>query len=241
MRWVVVAMKVSVLYVGSSLLAPLRNAEREINQRHALDLKIVTHNFGSAFTDDEWLEIENDLSKSAVVFVIHVMDGENATRLVPLLDRLRKKSTVIVINCMPALMKRTRMGKLDFGKLPGGSRKGRKAKGEESGSDEVESNGLLKSVSSWIGRQTRNGKSNGHGRADYLKWVDRLPKLMRFVPSTGRLRDAKNYLLLMSYFLQPTPRNIESMILLALKSYVDDDRLRSIEVPQPESVASVAI
>ena len=234
-------MKVSVLYVGSSLLAPLRNAEREINREHGLDLRIATHNFGSAFPDDEWLEIQNDLSKSEVVFVIHVMDGENATRLVPLLDRLRKQSTVIVINCMPALMKRTRMGKLDFGKLPGASRKGRKAKGEESGSDEVESRGLLKSVSSWIGRQTRNGKSNGHGRADYLKWADRLPKLMRFVPSTGPLRDAKNYLLLMSYFLQPTPRNIASMILLALKSYVDDGRLRSIEVPQPERVASVAI
>src|SRR5438067_1808524 len=234
-------MKVSVLYVGSSLLAPLRNAEHEINREHGLDLRIATHNFGSTFTDDEWLEIQNDLSKSEVVFVIHVMDGENATRLVPLLDRLRKQSTVIVINCMPALMKRTRMGKLDFGKLPGASRKGRKAKGEESGSDEVESHGLLKSVSSWIGRQTRNGKSNGHGRADYLKWADRLPKIMRYVPNAGPLRDAKVYLMLMSYFLQPTPRNIASMILLALKRYVDDDRLRSIEVPQPESVASVAI
>ena len=234
-------MKVSVLYVGSSLLAPLRNAEREINREHGLDLRIATHNFGSAFPDDEWLEIQNDLSKSEVVFVIHVMDGENATRLVPLLDRLRKQSTVIVINCMPALMKRTRMGKLDFAKLPGASRKEQRAKVGESGSDEVESHGLLKSVSSWIGRQTRNGKSNGHGRADYLKWADRLPKLMRFVPSTGPLRDAKNYLLLMSYFLQPTPRNIASMILLALKSYVDDGRLRSIEVPQPERVASVAI
>src|SRR5881275_2201040 len=138
MRWVV-PMKVSVLYVGSSLLAPLRNAEREINLRHGLDLKIVTHNFGSAFTDDEWLEIQNDLSKSEVVFVIHVMDGENATRLLPLLDHLRKDRAVIVINCMPALMKRTRMGKLDFAKLPGASQKGegQRAKRKGSRSDDV--------------------------------------------------------------------------------------------------------
>src|SRR5205814_3655780 len=153
----------------------------------------------------------------------------------------------IVINCMPELMKRTRIGKLDFAKLPGVSRK--EAKAPSDGGKEQSAKGeasetagvgnLLKGIASWIGRQTRNGKSNGHGRADYLKWANRLPKLMRFVPSSGPLRDAKNYLLLMSYFLQPTPRNIESMILLALKSYVDDDRLRSIEVPQPESVASV--
>jgi magnesium chelatase subunit H len=236
-------MKVTVLYVGSSLLAPLRNAEAQINLRHGVDLEIVTYNFGSVFTEDEWLDIQNDLSKSAVVFVIHVMDGENATRLLPQLDRLRKQRTVIVINCMPALMKRTRMGKLDFAKLPGAGAKGKgeRAKGKDSKSEDLESAGLLRSVSSWIGRQTRNGKSKGHGRADYLKWADRLPKLMRFVPSAGPLRDAKNYLLLMSYFLQPTPRNIESMILLALKSYSDDERLRSIEVSQPESVASIAI
>src|SRR5437763_15782174 len=127
MRWVVVAMKVSVLYVGSSLLAPLRNAEREINREHGLDLRIATHNFGSTFTDDEWLEIQNDLSKSEVVFVIHDMDGENETRILPLLDRLRKQRAVIVINCMPALMKRTRIGKLDFAKLPGASRKEQRA------------------------------------------------------------------------------------------------------------------
>src|ERR1041385_3184967 len=127
-------MKVSVLYVGSSLLAPLRNAEAQINLRHGRELKIATDNFGSNFIDDEWLKIESDLNESEVIFVIHVSDGENATRLLPLLDQLRRDRAVIVINCMPALMKRTRMGKLDFAKLPGASQKGREkgAKGKES-------------------------------------------------------------------------------------------------------------
>jgi magnesium chelatase subunit H len=236
-------MRVSVLYVGSSLLAPLRNAEVQINVRHGIELEIATYNFGSAFTDDEWQHIQDGLSKSEIVFVIHVIDGENATRLLPLLDQLRKDRAVIVINCMPALMKRTRMGKLDFAKLPGASQKGggQRAKGKESESDDQDPHGLIESVTSWIGRQARNRKSNGHGRTDYLKWTARLPKLMRYVPNAGPVRDAKIYLVLMSYFLQPTPRNIESMILLALKSYSDDERLRSMEVPQPESVASVAI
>src|ERR1043166_479234 len=236
-------MKVTVLYVGSSLLAPLRNAEREINLRLQLDLKIVTCNFGSAFTDDEWLEIQSDLSKSEVVVVIHVMDGENATRLLPLLDQLRKDRAVIVINCMPALMKRTRMGKLDFAKLPGAGAKGKgqRARGKESKPDDADSRGLLKSVSSWIGRQAKTAKSSGHTRADYLKWAEGLPGLLRFIPNAGPLRDAKNYLLLVSYFLQPTPNNIRAMILLALKEYVDDERLKRIEVPPPEALPSVAI
>jgi magnesium chelatase subunit H len=74
-----------------------------------------------------------------------------------------------------------------------------------------------------------------------LKWAERLPGLLRFVPNAGRLRDAKNYLLLVSYFLQPTPNNIRSMILLALKEYVDDERLKTIDVPAPEALPSVGI
>ena len=57
-------MQITVLYVGSSLLAPLRNAEREIRDAHGLDLRVATHNFGAGFTDDEWIAIETDLRGS---------------------------------------------------------------------------------------------------------------------------------------------------------------------------------
>jgi magnesium chelatase subunit H len=236
-------LNITVLYVGSSLLAPLRKAEREINREHRLDFCLSAHNFGAPFTDDQWDTIESDLTGAEVVFVIHVMDGENAAHLLPLLDR-RDRAT-IVINCMPELMKRTRAGKLDFAKLPGVRRKGPGAKSEAQGEDDhLSDGGLLKSISSWIGRQAKGKGKNGaasHGRADYLKWAERLPGLLRFVPNAGRLRDAKNYLLLVSYFLQPTPNNIRSMILLALKEYVDDERLKEINVPAPEALPSVGI
>ena len=240
-------MKVAVFYVGSSLLAPLRNAEREINRQYELDLEVTAWNFGAAFADDQWLEIENDLLDSQVVFVIHVMDGENAARLLPQLDRFREKHLAVgVINCMPELMKRTRMGKLDFARIAKISRKGAKAQSPETGKATT----LLASVSSWIGRQARgngakennsNGRRHAHGRSQYLKYVDRLPGVLRFVPGVGALRDAKNYLNLFCYFLQPTPANIRSMLLSALQSYVPDERLKGITIPPPESMPSVAI
>jgi magnesium chelatase subunit H len=237
-------MKITILYVGSSLLAPLRNAEREIN-RDGVEVRLAIHNFGGVFANDRWAVIESDLKEAAIIFVIHVMDGENAARLLPLLDRYRSESAVIVINCMPELMRRTRIGKLDFAKLPGGQSKGQRGKGKgKEEDDEPDAGGLIKSVSSWIGKQARgNGENNKAKRshADYLKWAERLPSLLRFVPNAGRLRDAKNYLLLVSYFLQPTPRNIKSMILLAIKEYAPGDQARTIEVPGPESVPSVAI
>src|SRR5687767_15452197 len=73
-------MNITVLYVGSSLLAPLKNAEREINRAHKLDLRVAAYNFGSPLSDDEWGDVERDLEEANVIFVIHVMDGENASR-----------------------------------------------------------------------------------------------------------------------------------------------------------------
>src|SRR5215213_1214915 len=108
-------MNITVLYVGSSLLAPLKQAEREINRDYKLDLRVAAYNFGASLTVGEWNDVEGDLSCADLVFVIHVMDGENAARLLPALEKYRERHrAVIVINCMPDLMRRTVMGKLDF-------------------------------------------------------------------------------------------------------------------------------
>ncbi len=230
-------MNVTFFYVGSSLLAPLRNAEREINRAYALDLRIATYNFGAVLNEDQWHTVEADLSEADIVFVIHVMDGENAARLLPALEKYRSRHrAVIVINCMPDLMRQTRMGGLDLGRLLGKdiSRKGAKTQSEPAG--------LLSTVGSWVGRQARggNGQKNGHGR-QYLKLVDRLPGILRFVPSAGALRDVKNYLYVFCYFLQPTPANIRSMVLYAVKHYVPDEKLKRVRIPTPEKMPSVAI
>src|SRR5215216_4471952 len=221
-------MNITVLYVGSSLLAPLKNAEREINRVHKLGLRVAAYNFGSPLSDREWLDVEQDLGEANVVFVIHVMDGENASRLVAALERFKDRhDAVVVINCMPELMRRTHMGRLNVNALAGTRERG---KGET----------LLRSVGSWIGSQAKRGKSNrGHGQ--YLKLVDRLPGILKFVPTAGALTDAKHYLYLFCYFLQPTPANIQSMLLYSLVHYVSDERLKKIRVPKPEQMPSVAI
>ena len=221
-------MNIIVLYVGSSLLAPLKNAEREINRVHNLNLHVATYNFGSPLSDREWLDVEQDLAQANVVFVIHVMDGENASRLVTALERFKDHhEAVVVINCMPELMRRTRMGRLNVNALAGEKERGKGGT-------------LLRSVGSWIGTQARRGKSN-RGHTQYLKLADRLPGILKFVPTAGALTDAKHYLYLFCYFLQPTPANIQSMLLYSLVHYVHDKRLKKIRVPPPEQTPSVAI
>ncbi|HEX8688232.1 MAG TPA: cobaltochelatase subunit CobN, partial [Pyrinomonadaceae bacterium] len=99
---------------------------------------------------------------------------------------------------------------------------------------------LLKSVGSWMGEQARaRRKGGGHGQ--YLRLVERMPALLRFVPGAGRLGDVKHYLYLFCYFLQPTPANVTSMLLYALKHYGGDARLGGAEVAPPESVPAVGV
>ncbi|HET6889884.1 MAG TPA: cobaltochelatase subunit CobN [Pyrinomonadaceae bacterium] len=276
-------MQVTVFYTGTSLLAPLREAERAINRDYRLDVRIAAYNFGAPLDEKAWGDVEHDLQEANVVFVIHVMDGENASRLLMALQRYEANHrAVVVINCMPELMRRTRMGKLDAAKLFGARRGDRETGTQGDGEalrrgDETRRRGegnkgkagralsLLNAAGSWIGRQAHagsksatnpesarrntgsNGKSHagsnrrskGHGQ--YLKLIDKLPAILKFVPSAGMLRDVKNYLHLFCYFLQPTPANIRSMILYALKEYAAAPSLVRIRISPPERMPSAAI
>src|SRR5215213_10216548 len=109
-------MKITALIVGSSLLGPLRRAEGEINRKHAAGLNVCSYNLGAPLAEGEWASVERDLTGSEILFVIHVTDGENASRLIELLKRRGESGrAVVVINCMPELMRQTRMGSLSFG------------------------------------------------------------------------------------------------------------------------------
>jgi len=235
------SLKITVLYVGSSLLAPLKQAEREIERQYAVCLEVAAYNFGAALDEEQWRAVERDLSASQLVFVIHVTDSENATRLMLLLDQCETTlRAIIVINCLPDLMRRTRMGRLRFGResAPAADHDNLK-RDERAGRQAGMAKRLVSRVGGWMGEQARARKGRSH--TQYLRYIERLPALLRLVPSAGRLRDLKNYLSLFCYFLQPTPANIRTMLLHALKHYAADERLTKINLPPPETLPAVAI
>lgn len=206
-------MNVAVLYVGSSLPAPLRQAERDINERHKLSLRVAAHNCGGYYSESEWEAVDRDLAVAEVVFIIHVTNAENVARIIASLERHRRKHrAVVAMNCMPDLMRRTRLGKLDFARLGQG--------GGPGASKEKSAHNLVRKLGAWMAEsmKSRRGASGGNA-VQYTKLIAKLPSLLRFVPRAGKLGDIKNYLYLYSYFLQPTPANIRSMLLYAIKHY----------------------
>ncbi len=235
-------MKITIFHVGTSLLAPLRRAETEINARHKLSLQVATYNCGAPLTADEWYAAESDISGSEVVFVIHITEGENAARIAAALERQRH-GAVIAFNCMPDLMRCTRMGKLDFSALM----KSKAAGEQDSG---TAGQNIARRLAMWMAdfvksrTQSRGndpGKPAARANKDhYLALIGRLPAILKFVPNAGKLRDIKNYLLLFACFLQPTPKNIRSMLLRAIKHYAPGD-YGQIKLDPPEAMPTVAI
>jgi magnesium chelatase subunit H len=240
------ALKVSVFYVGSSLLAPLRQAERDVARLHGVELRVGAYNFGAPLNEDEWESVERDLAESSVVFVLHVTDGANAARLIPLLEKYGARAgAVVVINCMPDLMRRTRMGRLRFGKSGGAADADRGALEADARGAGAPGEGrarrLVKSVGGWMAEQARGRGKSRSNHAQYLRYVERLPQLLRLVPNAGRVGDFKHYLQLFCYFLQPTPANVRSMLVYTLKHYADEPRLARVKLAPPETMPAVAI
>jgi magnesium chelatase subunit H len=238
-------LNVIVLYVGTSLPAPLRKAEAEINKQYNLGLRVAAHNCGAPLSSDQWQTIQSEIHEAELIFLIHVTDSENANRIAIELDKPGvKPAAVIAFNCMPDLMRRTRMGKLDFAKMM-------RSRASESGSEARDGTGLVRKLASWMADYVRSRRRNGSegsgqvrsgpGRAaSYVGLISRLPTVLKFVPTTGRVRDIKHYLTLFAYFLQPTPKNIRSMLLYAINSYAPAHDLK-IRVAHPESMPAIGV
>ena len=229
-------MLITVLYVGSSLLAPLRQAERDINSQYHLNLRVATYNCGMALSEEQWQAVREDLANSDIVFVIHITDSENGNRLGAILDEFRSRHhAAIVINCLPDLMRKAHMGKLDFSKLM-------KSKSDKKAENVESSKSLVRKLGTWIADYIKEQRKSGRASktTQYLKFINRLPSLLRFVPNTGKLRDIKNYLYLFCYFLQPTPANIRSMLLYSIQHYVPGYEKR-IQTDAPVSLPAVGI
>jgi magnesium chelatase subunit H len=238
--------KVTVFYVGTSLLAPLKRAESDINAQHNLNLEVAAYNCGSPLTLCEWNLAESDLADSELVFVIHVTEGENAARITTALDHHRNRhAAVIAFNCMPELMRRVRMGKLDFSKLM------RSRVPRDQAAAEPWGQSTARKLATWMSDFVKGRAPNKSGEPakrggppknsdQYVKLIGRLPSILKFVPSSGKLGDIKNYLLLFGYFLQPTPNNIRSMLLSAIKEYAPGDH-HSIKVDTAEVLPVMGI
>ncbi len=227
-------MKITVFYVGSSLLAPLKNAGREINKQYRLGLTVAAYNCTLPVPDAEWPAVERDIVDAEIVLIIHVTDNDNAARIAAALDGCRSRHrAVLAINCMRDLMVRTRLGKLNGMKLFNLWR-------------EKERSAIYRAVrdaGSWMGSyaRARNRESKGTGGHKHSQLLKQMPSLLRLTPAVGVLRDVKHYLTAFCYLLQPTPGNIRSLLLYTIRHYIPEQAGGIHRIDAPENRPSTGI
>jgi magnesium chelatase subunit H len=206
-------MKVVVFYVGSSLPAAVRRAERALRVQGAPDLVVACHNATLPMDARAWAAAEADLAEAELVFIAHVTDPDNAARIGVALDRFgRRHRAVIVFNSITELMRRTRLGAYQPFAARGSGPAAR----------------LVAQLGSWIITYARSRRRGGGGRPErYLELIEQVSRAAAWLPARGRLGEAKRYVQLYNYFLQPAPENVGSMLALAISSYVPGyERLR---------------
>lgn len=199
-------MKLVVFCVGSSLPASLRRAERALRAQGVPDLSVACHSATLPMDASGWAAAESDLAEAELIFIAHVTDPENASRIGAALDRLGgRHRAVIVFNSIPDLMRRTRLGTFEPLAAPGSGPAAR----------------LLARLGSWMLTYARSRVRGSRRRPEqYLALLEQVSRWARWLPGKGRLGEAKRYIQLYNYFMQPSPENIRSMLALAISSYV---------------------
>jgi magnesium chelatase subunit H len=138
---------------------------------------------------------------------------------------------VIAMSCLPELMRRTRLRKLDFAALM--------AQPDGEGASAAQQ--LARRLGSWMWRHAAARRTNGRGPEDFLKLAERARGVLRYVPEAGAAGDVKRYVTLYCYLLQPTPANIKGLVLYAIKHFVDGPHARRIKAAPPENKPSTGI
>ena len=144
--------------------------------------------------DKASFKAENDLSTADIVLIMHLTDSENTQRLMEGLDRFKNRHhAVVVFNCLADLMRKTRIGRLDFNKLINSISFSGKSVSKMSSALRL-SYRLATWMSDFMSRRFRSQGKDGSqsmkgGFRSYHKLTERLPKIIKFIPSIKKLRD----------------------------------------------------
>ncbi len=218
-------MKVVAFFVGSSLPAALRRAGKALRSQGVPDLVVACHNATLPMDARAWAAAESDLSEAEIVFIAHVTDPENASRIALALDRLgRRHQAVIVFNSMPDLMRRARLGACEPFAGRGAGPAAR----------------LASRLGSWMMAYARL-RARGRPRRPerYLELLEQVSRAVEWLPAGGRLGELKRYVQLYACFMQPSPENIGSMLALAISSYIPG--YRRLQAAPPASYPATGI
>jgi magnesium chelatase subunit H len=192
--------------------AALRQAAQGLKRSHDITMHLALHSAPHLQTPEDWQRLESDVQKADFIFICMIFGEEHVRPLERILDSVSTPMCIITSN--PALIYRTRLGKLSLKPSPEG-----------------EEQGLLKR---WMQRlrPKRSGKSEGHRQTNFIK---NLTKYMKYLP--GMMRDLHTFIAMHDYWIHSSPENLQRQMCLLIERYVPGYKgklpvLDAIEYPE---------
>ncbi|QGG48739.1 Magnesium chelatase H subunit, BchH [Heliorestis convoluta] len=153
---------------------------------------------------DKLEEFRQAVERADLLYVAHVFVDDIARNIAKVIRQEGQKvPTVVILNAMPELMKLTRMGGFKMGSEQSSEYSKLLKRFKRSKDDENE---------------TVKKSSGPPLKTDQMMaLIKTVPKVLKFIP--GKMQDLRTYMLCYLYWLNGSPKNLRSMLLMLSKQY----------------------
>jgi magnesium chelatase subunit H len=173
----------------------LREAAGYLKRDYDINLHLALHSMPHLRDASDWARLEADVHAADFIYGCMIFGEEHVRPMERILDGVQTPTCFITSN--PALIYRTRLGKLSLKPAPEG-----------------EEQGMFKR---WMQRlrPKKSGKSEGHRQTNFIK---NLTKYMKYMP--GMMRDLHTFIAMHDYWIHSSPENLKRQMMLLIERYV---------------------
>lgn len=173
----------------------LREAAGYLKRDYGINMHLALHSMPHLRDASDWARLEDDIHAADFIYGCMIFGEEHVRPMERILDSVQTPTCFITSN--PALIYRTRLGKLSLKPAPEG-----------------EEQGMFKR---WMQRlrPKKSGKAEGHRQTAFIK---NLTKYMKYMP--GMMRDLHTFIAMHDYWIHSSPENLKRQMLLLIERYV---------------------
>lgn len=228
----------------------VEEAAINLGRQHKLKIEVKWYNAKQLREGaPAWDDLENDLKDCDFFLANMIANNEQVLPLEKLLKKymaLRPQLPVVVLNSMNSLMLLTRMGNFEFQKLLHFMKSGAMAKVTGFASSvgklfrrDAKAEAKIEALDADRDEDEANQPKKLKARKPPKKGVHSgmvgmmrtLPAVLKLIP--GQAQDLRAYILIMLYWLNGTPENLEHFYLFVIDKYLPQVKLPKVKIKEP--------
>ncbi|MEO0596595.1 MAG: DUF3479 domain-containing protein, partial [Chloroflexota bacterium] len=194
------AIHIAFLTMDGGHNTALHQAVHAIKTEYNVEIQLSLHSTSHLRDPHEWERLEHDLQRADFIFGGMLFGEEYVRPLERILDRLDETNPEVpklFITSNPALIYRTKIGKLSLAQA-----------------NDDEEQGVFKRWMQKL-RPKKKGRAEGNRQTSFIR---NLTRLMKYIP--GMMRDLHTFIAAHDFWLHSSPENLSRFLCLLIDRYV---------------------